>query len=109
MIYVKRENNQIININLEETEGFEKESIFDSDVKLFLQDSNNEVVKEIILKLDLGMARITEDLIDTLIQKKILLFTDLPEPVQNKLNLKKILREHLNPTENIYEDEELKL
>jgi len=109
MIYIKRKNNQIIDINLEETEGFEKANIYDQDVKNFLKDSDNESVKNTIMKLDLSMARISEDMINTLIEKKIILFTDFPEVVQNKLNFKRMLREQLNTTEELYDDEELKL
>ena len=111
MIYIKRdESNNITEINLEPTENFIKGSFFDEDVKTFINE-NNEMVKDIILELDLGMARVIEDLINTLIEKQILLFTDLPDAVQNKLNFKRMLRDQLyNQNSNdIYEEELLKL
>ncbi len=111
MIYIKRdERNNITEINLEPTENFIKGSFFDEDVKTFINE-NNEMVKDTILELDLGMVRVIEDLINTLIEKQILLFTDLPDAVQNKLNFKRMLRDQLyNQNSNdIYEEELLKL
>jgi len=111
MIYIKRDkNNNITEINLEPTENFTEGSFFDEDVKTFI-NANNKMVKDMILELDLGMARVIEDLINTLIEKKILLFTDLPDVVQNKLNFKRMLRDQLyNQNSNdIYEEELLKL
>ncbi len=110
MIYVKRnENNQIMEVSLSTQDDFTEASIFDAEIKDFCQEnSNTKSVQNIILELDLGMARIAEDLIDTLIEKKTLLFTDLPEAVQNKLNFKKMLRDQLNNPEKIDEEEELR-
>lgn len=110
MIYVKRnENNQIMEVSLSAQDDFTEASIFDAEIKDFFQkNSNTKSVQNIILELDLGMARIAEDLIDTLIENKALLFTDLPEAVQNKLNFKKMLRDQLNNPEKIDEEEELR-
>lgn len=48
-----------------------------------LQDSDNE------------LARVTEDLISVLVQKNVILFTDLPEAVQTKLLGREKLRARL--------------
>lgn len=108
MIYIQKDaNNNIIDLDFSYQEGFEKTSIFDKKVKQFLNDSNNtEIIKLSILKLDLDMVRITEDLIDVMIKKEQLLFTDLPEAVQNKILFKKMLRENLSSTESLYQEEE---
>ncbi len=109
MVYVKRNNeNNIIDICLENKEGYEKSSLFTDDIKTFFKNDKDKI-KDILNKIDIGMVRITEDLIDSLIKNKNILFTDLPDAVQNKLNLKRILREQLNFSTNIYEEEELKL
>ena len=111
MIYIQKDaNNNIIDLDFSYKEGFEKISIFDKEVKQFINDSNNtEIIKLSILKLDLDMVRITEDLIDVMIKKEQLLFTDLPEAVQNKILFKNMLRENLSSTEYLYQEEELRL
>lgn len=45
---------------------------------------------------DTGLVRVLEDLIDILIGKGLLQFTDLPEPAQNKLLARRLTREQLN-------------
>jgi hypothetical protein len=44
---------------------------------------------------DAGMARMTEDLIDTLITKGVISSADLPQMAQDKLNNRKVLRAKL--------------
>jgi len=56
----------------------------DQAVKLTLQDS------------DAGVARITEDLVHLLVQKNVILFTDLPDVVQTKLITRDKLRSQLS-------------
>lgn len=45
---------------------------------------------------DTGLARVLEDLIDVLIGKGLLQFTDLPEPAQRKLLTRRSTREQLS-------------
>jgi hypothetical protein len=108
MIYVKRdETNQIIDICFDQKSDYEKSSIFNEDVKKFIQKTDNqETVKRIMYNLDLDMVRITEDVIDVLIKKEILLFTDFPEAVQNKLLFKRFLRQALSQNSPSYSDDE---
>jgi len=56
----------------------------DQAVKLTLQDS------------DADIARITEDLVHLLVQKNVILFTDLPDVVQTKLMARGKLRSQLD-------------
>ncbi len=108
MIYLKKDlNNLIIDIGFEAKEGFEKSSVFNSEIKKFIKNTDNvEIIKTTMSKLDLDMVRITEDLIDVLIEKELIMFTDLPDAVQNKLVFKRLLRENLSPSSSLYEEEE---
>lgn len=110
MIYVKKnETGQVTDICFDQKSGFEQASMFDNEVKNYIQDPNNqEIVKQIISMLDLDMVRITEDLIEVLIEKEIILFTDFPEAVQNKLLFKRLLRQVLSQKDNnsLYNDQE---
>lgn len=46
---------------------------------------------------DLGLIRVIEDLIDTLMDKNVLRFTDLPEAAQHKLSKRRSLRRAMKP------------
>ena len=48
---------------------------------------------------DLGLVRVLEDLIDVLIEKDLIRFTDLPEPAQDKLMHRRSLRRSLQGLE----------
>jgi hypothetical protein len=48
---------------------------------------------------DLGLIRVIEDLIDTLMDKNVLRFTDLPEAAQHKLSQRRSLRRAMKPLE----------
>lgn len=50
------------------------------------------------------MVRVIEDVIDILIDKNLMLFTDLPEAVQNKILFKKNIR-NLSGNNSIIEEE----
>lgn len=42
---------------------------------------------------DIGMARVVEDLVDALVDRGLLMFTDLPSPAQSKLLERRRLRQ----------------
>ena len=57
---------------------------------------------------DLGIARVTEDLIDLLIDKGVISFTELPENAQQKLIDRRGLRNELGYVAKLFnEDDEL--
>ena len=56
--------------------------------------------KSALAESDKEIARVTEDLIHLLIHKNIILFTDLPEAVQDKLIIREKLRSSLNNKNN---------
>ncbi len=55
---------------------------------------------------DVEMARVLEDVIDILMEKQVFVFTELPEPVQDKLNKRKQLREDVNALTNLIAEED---
>jgi len=69
------------------------------DVLLFLsagpQDADERDTSLDLLATDLSMIRVIEDVIDILIAKNIIMFSELPQPVQEKLLRKKGQREKL--------------
>ena len=51
---------------------------------------------------DLGLARVIEDLIDALIEKKVILFTDFPEGAQKKLLARRGRRKEFDLVEDLF-------
>ena len=51
------------------------------------------------------MARITEDLIQTLIDKGVFNFTDLPDNAQDKLRQRRVLRGQLGSLSGLIDDD----
>ena len=58
------------------------------------------------LQADLSLARVTEDLIEVLIEKGAIAFTDLPEGAQSKLIDRQGLRSELSYIEKLFGSDE---
>lgn len=109
MIYLKRDANQnIIDLSFHPKPGYEKEMLFDPKIKQFLLENpeSKTLIQNILQKLDQELVRSIEDLVDILIQKQLILFTDLPEAVQNKLLFKKSIRSTLQEEAGLLHEEE---
>lgn len=69
------------------------------DVLTFLesdnQQLNNEDRRRLLADLDTSMIRVLEDLMDVLIEKRIIMLTDLPEQAQRKIMARKETRGRL--------------
>lgn len=109
MIYIKHNaQREIIDIQFTPETGYVQAGLFDQEVKAFLSNQQNEqLIKDILKQLDADMVRVIEDVVEILIDKGIMRFTDLPEPVQNKLMFKKSLRQSLNNETTFYDEEDL--
>ncbi len=80
---------------------------------------NDPALKEFILKnvpaaaaltdewvqADLQLARVMEDLIDILIEKKLIVFTDFPEGAQKKLIERRGLRKEFSYVEGLFAED----
>lgn len=55
---------------------------------------------------DLALSRVVEDLVDVLIEKNLIMFTDLPEGAQQKLMERRGLRKEFSYVENLFGDDE---
>ena len=58
-------------------------SAADPEVEAFVQDVTSQA--DALSQTDIGLARVLEDLIDALINRGLLQFTDLPKAAQTKL------------------------
>lgn len=107
MPYIRRDsNNQIMAVSKEKLDKFE-EFLEDGNLELdaFLSMNNSHTIKEALKSSDKELARITEDMIHLLIQKKLILFTELPPAVQKKLLQRERLRSELH-SKPIFLDED---
>lgn len=113
MIYIKlNEREEITDIDFYPKPGLQEISLHDAKLSEYIHNSDNsdEIIQKVLNNLDLDMVRVIEDVIDILIDKNIMLFTDLPDSVQNKILFKKTIR-NLNKSNDsiLSEDEELNL
>ncbi len=71
-------------------------------------NSNDEKDKALdaLNSTDSEMLRIVEDLIDVLMEKQIFVFTELPEAVQAKINVRKQLRKDMGSLDGLINDDD---
>jgi len=86
--------------NLTEMKSFSDDEILD-----FLKDNlDNDSLKILLAHSDTGFIRLVEDIIDLLMKKNIIRFTDLPEKAQEKIIERKQIREKISSQNLIVED-----
>ena len=75
------------------------------EIDAFVNSDSTSTI-QVLSDSDRGIARVTEDLIHLLITKNLILFTELPVPVQKKLLDREKLRSSLESDNNNFLDEE---
>lgn len=79
----------------------------DQEVVEFLKKvERTDQFKRILVNTDPGMVRVVEDLIDLLMEKQVLTYTELPEAVQSKLVTRKQLRKDMNSLQGLISDDD---
>lgn len=82
-------------------------SIDNPELISFISEStSNTDIKTVLSSSDVALVRVLEDLINTLIDNKVILFTDLPIAAQEKLASREQIRGHLNPLDNLISDDD---
>lgn len=111
MPYVKRDSDRNIHSITQYSDSDHQEFLAatSSEIVDFLTQQNEESLsKDVLAESDKDIARVTEDLINLLISKNIILFTELPEAVQAKLLRREKLRSSLNGVmDDFLDDNEL--
>jgi len=97
MPYIKRDClGQICSVSLSPQKDHSKSVAADSaEVELYLRQL--EDASDLIAGTDKPLVRVLEDLIDLLIDREVIRFTDLPQAAQNKLMTRRQLRAALKP------------
>jgi hypothetical protein len=107
MLYVERDDNgNIIGLHRSpDPKADEQKSIMDEEILASLNKNVDTDPWVRLLSLsDIGIIRILEDLIDLLIRKNVILFTDLPEEAQSKIRERKKVRERIAPQDFMVDD-----
>jgi hypothetical protein len=107
MPYVKRDTSgQVVAASLEVIAGFE-ESVEDSDPQLLsfyakqMGAANNPLQRS-----DLDLIRVIEDLVQLLLDKNLIVFTELPDAARKKLLERKALRREQYPALDLLESDD---
>lgn len=108
MAYVERDSNgQIISAyEAAQDNATEFLSIDSIELREFLANSaSKKDVQAALSTSDVALVRVLEDLINTLIDKKVILFTDLPMAAREKLSNREKIRGQLNSLADLVGDD----
>jgi hypothetical protein len=109
MAYVKRDDqgNIIAVFDTAQDGAEEYVSIESEELIAFLKHSDDpEAARAALSVSDLSLVRVLEDLIHTLIDKEVILFTDLPPAAREKLANREKIRGQLNDLDNLMGDDQ---
>ncbi len=103
MPYIKRDaSGRVVSLSDECDAAYPEElALAHPDVQAFLDSA-----KQALTTSDSETIRVIEDLVDVLIQKKLILLTDLPDAAQQKLIARRRMRDELNVLDNLMVGEE---
>jgi hypothetical protein len=109
MAYVKRDDQgKIIAVfDTARAEAAEYLSVNSNELIEFLKQSGNADNAKVALSAsDMNLIRVLEDLINTLIDKEVILFTDLPDAAREKLANREKIRGRLSDLDNLMGDDQ---
>lgn len=94
MPYVERDHaGRLVSVGLEPGEG--REELPASSPELLDYARRMGLEQSPLEQSDMGLVRVLEDLIDLLIDRDVIRFTDLPQPAQEKLMERRSMRQTL--------------
>jgi len=83
-------------------DGGEEVAADDSDLHAFIQKNMPGLVTDDWVQSDLQLSSVLEDLIELLIDKKLIMFTDFPAGAQKKLLERRGLRKEFSYVEDLF-------
>jgi len=107
MPYIKRGSDGVIVALSQDPEtGFDEQVDADNpELAVFIEQWGK--TNEELARSDLAFVRVVEDIVDLLISKNIICFTDLPEAARDKMLARRQLRKDLDPRlESLLGDED---
>lgn len=111
MVFIERNRKgEIISLKRDgDSPDMESKQSVDSEILDFFSTTGLELANEkfkLLSSTDAVLARVLEDLIDLLVRKNLIMFTELPEEAQRKIQARMHLRKALK-TESIIVDDVL--
>ena len=104
---IRDANGTIAAVYGDPVEGGQEIAADDMELRAFMsQGSPEAAAKWQFIESDLALVRVLEDLIGVLVDKGVILFTDLPEPAQRKLMARSGLRKEFSYVEKLFGTEE---
>lgn len=104
MLYAKKDaNGKVQAVSQAEIPGYALISSDDIELRLFLETCHAEASS--LTQSDMDFVRVVEDLIELLISKNYILFTELPEKAREKIHRRRILRGEKNGRLDLLDDE----
>ena len=101
------EDNHIVAVHTENVDGAVEVAPDDPALREFIYRNHPEAAKrEELVKSDLALARVMEDLIDVLIEKGLIMFTDFPAGAQKKLLERRGFRKEFSYVQNLFGNEQ---
>lgn len=95
MPYIRRdEQGKICTLNLDPEEGLQEVSADSPEIIEFMKSMGME--QSSLEQSDMRLVRVLEDLIDLLIERNVIHFTDLPQAAQEKLLERRSMRQSLS-------------
>ena len=114
MPYVRRDRSgRIVALSEIETPDTDELVATDStEIRTFLDSVGvtagqpRNITRQALLESDLTMVRVVEDLIDILVERNIIMLTDMPEAAQTKLMARRSLRGRLSGLVGLVDEQE---
>jgi hypothetical protein len=109
MAYIERDQQGKIIAVFKTPQNNAQESLAEDSPELIEYLINNSDINEARTTLsnsDADLIRVLEDLVNTLIDKKVILFTDLPIAAREKLAHREKIRGHLNSLEDLMSEDQ---
>ena len=107
MFYVERnQNGEIVTLRREaDKPGMEGKQSIDDEILEFLgSKEQSDHLHQILASSDVAVMRILEDLVDLLIKKNLIMFTELPVDAQIKLQDRRQMRQKIRKETLMVED-----
>ncbi|HEB50013.1 MAG TPA: hypothetical protein ENI89_05335 [Desulfobulbus sp.] len=107
MLYIERDQDgHIVAIRQgQAADGLEPASLLDEEVLSFLRGSGEiDALAQVLSMSDASIIRVLEDLVDVLVRKKVILFTDLPAEAQEKIRQRQRMRRRIGHDQIMVDD-----
>lgn len=106
MLYAERDDNGAITSITNTPSVPDQKQVTEAElIEFFSQSDQAGSYKTLLTLLDTKIIRVLDDLIDILVKKNVILFTDLPEEARQKIGERKRIRQRLQDNNQLMVDD----